>query len=87
MGYTHPNDSSLVQDCYTYLEDVGVTQVNLYVFLLALGGIYNVDLNSDDNGSVLVIDESEGRKIHSYFDRLFRNRLTKSTNKVKTSRI
>ena len=51
-------EEKLVSDCYKYLEDVGVTQVNLYVFLLAVGGIFNVDLNTDENPSVLVIDEA-----------------------------
>ncbi len=40
-----------------------------------MGGIYNVDLNNEEIHSAIVIDDIEGKKIHQYFDLLFRNRL------------
>ena len=46
-----------VSDCYEYLEYFGISQINLYIFLLAIGGIYNVDLNSDNSASIIVIDD------------------------------
>ena len=74
-------EERLTGDCYHYLEDVGVTQVNVYIFLLALGGIFNIDLNTPESSSVLVIDEAEGKRVHNYFDLLSRNRLAKGASK------
>jgi hypothetical protein len=34
-----------------------VTQINIYIFLLALSGIYGIDLNNDEIKGVLVIEE------------------------------
>lgn len=62
-----------------------MTQINVYVFLLALGGIYNVDLNNGEIESALVIDGIEGKKLHSYFDLLYRNRLY--SDGIKKSRV
>lgn len=58
-----------------------MTQINVYVFLLALGGIYGIDLNNDEITGVLIIEEEEGKKIHQYFDLLFRNRLFADVSK------
>jgi AAA+ superfamily predicted ATPase len=43
--------------------------------LLAVGGIYEIDLNNEEVNDILVIDEEEGKKVHHYFESLFRNRL------------
>jgi hypothetical protein len=71
----------LLHDCFCYLSRYGVTQINLYVFLLALSGIYNVDLNNDQITSALVIEEGEGKALHHRFDPLFRNKLFSETLK------
>jgi hypothetical protein len=41
-----------------------------------VGGIYDIQL-----GDKTSIDEEEGKKIHSYFDVLFRNRLLSDYSK------
>lgn len=90
LGYVSGDASvyeerKLIHDCFSYLSKCGVTQINVYIFLLALGGIYNVDLNNKEIKSALVIEEDEGKKIHHHFDRLFRNKLYNATLKKSKS--
>ena len=65
-----------MREAFMFLTKTGVSQANLFIFLLAIGGIYDVQI-----GDKTSIDEQQGRKIHGYFDTLFRNRLLNDYSK------